>query len=149
MDFNRALKYSFLLLKYRARTREEIAARLRRRGVVAAVIEKVLSYLQENNYVNDKDFTRSFIASSLAKGWGPRKIEFKLRQLGIPPQDITPDLFGDEAARRRRISELIDKRINYYKQGNKYQKTLKYLVACGFSCSDVIVQMQDKGIAGF
>ena len=83
-DFAKALNYSFLLLKYRARSSSEIISRLKRKKYSISLIEKVVNYLQENNYLNDEDFTRLFVAWSLEKGWGPKRIDFNLKELGIP-----------------------------------------------------------------
>ncbi len=67
--FNKALQYSLLLLKYRARTKKEIFRRLKEKGWKNLLITKVVNYLNENKYLNDNEFVELFIESSLNKGW--------------------------------------------------------------------------------
>ncbi|MCK4916814.1 MAG: RecX family transcriptional regulator [Candidatus Omnitrophica bacterium] len=81
--FNKALKHSLLLLKYRARTKKEICQRLKQKGWKDSVIIKVVNRLEDNKFLNDKEFVDLFIESSLSKGWGPKRVFFYLKKFGI------------------------------------------------------------------
>jgi len=91
-DFKKALKYCFLLLKYRARSKNEIICRLRRKEYIASIIEKAVFYLQKNGYIDDKKFTKLFISYSLDKGWASKRIQFKLKELGVKEELIEQGL---------------------------------------------------------
>ncbi|MBU2436171.1 MAG: recombination regulator RecX, partial [Candidatus Omnitrophica bacterium] len=88
----KALNYSFLLLRYRPRSREEIISRLKEKGYPSSLIEGTLDYLEEKNYINDEEFARTAIFSSLQKGYGRRRIEFMLKKLGIEQSLIEESL---------------------------------------------------------
>lgn len=148
-DYKKALNYSFLLLKYRARSEEEIKYRLKRKKYNTKTIEKVLDYLKENNYLNDEDFTRMFVSSSLNKGWGGRKINFALKKLGINEELIEKALV-DKKGQREKLRELIKKRLTRYKgDKNLYQKIVRQLVTRGFEYSDILKEMQAIDIGKF
>lgn len=68
-EYRKALNYSFLLLRYRGRAKQEIRDRLKKKKVSGPTIKAVLRYLEENNYVNDGDFVSNFIREKLSKNW--------------------------------------------------------------------------------
>ncbi len=134
--FQKALNYSFLLLKYRARTKFEIISRLRRKGYGLALSKKVVAHLKENNYLDDEDFTSLFIAGALEQGWGPRRIDFKLKQLGIGSKLRQSGLVGLNYGKK--IQELIKKRI---KGKHSWSKIIRFLAARGFDHRDISQEM--------
>ena len=150
-NFNKALSYSFLLLKYRARSRDEIVTRLKNKGYTSAVREKVVSYLKENNYINDKEFAHLFVSYSLEKGWGPVRIDFNLKRLGISPQLRKQALAGDFAYSDR-VREIITKKIEDYKKKRPslsrlkiWQKITMYLARKGFDYKVINQGMDNLG----
>jgi len=138
-DFQKALNYSFLLLKYRARSKKEIIDRLRRRKYPLAVIEKTLEFLEDQNYVNDEKFAVSFIRERLRKGFGKRKIIFDLKRLGLSKELIEEELGKiDNNQYRDTIRGLMQKRLRRYR-GNQdaKNKIFCYLVQRGFAPDDI------------
>jgi regulatory protein len=133
-SFQKALNYSFLLLKYRARSSSEIISRLKRKKYSISLIEKVVNYLQENNYLNDEDFTRLFVAWSLEKGWGPKRIDFSLKELGIPLKLRQASINKIDC--RQVIREIIKlkKPINL--------KVIRSLEAKGFDPEDIVAEVE-------
>ncbi|UCD15665.1 MAG: RecX family transcriptional regulator [Candidatus Omnitrophota bacterium] len=141
-QFKKALNYSFLLLKYRARSKGEIISRLKLRGVAGSLIDRVIDYLQEYNYINDGEFARGLAAASLKKGWGPRKIESALGKLKIS-QDLREEVLKDKSIYNSKIRELIEKRVARHKdKKNIFGKVLRYMVNRGFEYQDIIEQIQ-------
>ncbi len=134
-EFNKALNYSFSLLKYRARSKSEIESRLKLKGYDSSIIVRVIKYLQEANFINDCEFTRLFTAWKQEKGWGERKIALALKRLGVD-KDLINEALRDKEIFRKKIKELIERKINYYQGENRYQKILRYLISRGFSYSD-------------
>ena len=51
-----AIKY----LVYRDRSRKEMAYYLSEKGFSAGIVDKILSFLLENNYINDERFAMQF-----------------------------------------------------------------------------------------
>jgi len=140
----KALNYSFLLLRYRPRSREEIISRLKEKGYPSSLIEGTLDYLEEKNYINDEEFARTAIFSSLQKGYGRRRIEFMLKKIGIEQSLIEESLKKYDF--KEKIRELVEKKIDYYKGPQKYQKILNYLISRGFDQDEIQKEMQNLGV---
>ena len=134
-EFNKALNYSFSLLKYRARSKSEIESRLKLKGYDSSIIVRVIKYLQEANFINDCEFARLFTTWKQEKGWGEKKIALALKRLEID-KDLISEVLKDKEIFRKKIKELIERKINYYQGENRYQKILRYLISRGFSYSD-------------
>ncbi len=152
-DFSKALNYAFLLLKYRARSRFEIISRFKQKGYPSSTIEEVIKYLEENRYIDDKEFVDIFVSNSLDKGWGPRRIDFNLKKLGICPnlrkRALSPDIDYS-----KKIREIIKKKVNYYQrmevpQKKIWQRIVRALAAKGFSYSDIFQEMEKVGVKRF
>lgn len=144
-DFNKALNYSFLLLKYRARSKGEIISRLKKKGYDSSLIEQIINYLQKNNYINDIEFTRLFTLSCQEKGWGPKRINFKLKKLGIS-EDLIEQVLKDKKIFQEKIKELIEQKLKYYRGPKKYQNILRFLATRGFAYEDIHAALEELGI---
>jgi len=154
-DFNKALNYSFLLLKYRARSRNEIISRLKKKGYAPAVREKVVNYLEENNYINDEEFVHLYLSYSLEKGWGPVRIDFNLKRLGISLQ-LRKQVLGRDFAYNDKVREIIERKLEHYKRRKPslptpkiWQKIMMYLVRKGFDCKVIDQEMDNLGVNRF
>ena len=150
-DFDKALNYSFLLLKYRARSRNEIISRLKKKGYAPAVRERIVDYLEENNYINDEEFVHLFISYSLEKGWGPVRIDFHLAKLGISLQLRKQALEGDFAYNDR-VREIIERKLEHYKRRKPslpapkiWQKIVMHLARKGFEYKVINQEMDNLG----
>lgn len=144
-DFRKALNYSFLLLKYRPRSRQEIIGRLKRKKYSAAAINKVIANLEENNYINDEDFVRLFVSSSLSRGWGRKRIEYTLKKLGIP-EEIASNASFDKQAFYERLKELVARKIsNKARDKKNYQRIIRTMAAKGFSYEDITRALEETG----
>ena len=144
-DFAKALSYSFLLLKYRARSRHEIEQRLKRKKYIPSVIKKVSEYLEENKYLDDCDFAASFTAAALEKGWGQKKIFFSLKKLGIS-QEFIEQALADKEPFKKKIEALIQQKINQCHGQQVEQKLLRFLVSKGFSYQDIMSAIEEAGL---
>ncbi|NQT28519.1 MAG: RecX family transcriptional regulator [Candidatus Omnitrophica bacterium] len=154
-NFNKALNYSFLLLKYRARSTNEIVSRLKRRGYTPTVRQKVVDYLEENNYLNDEEFARLYVNCSLEKGWGPIRIDFNLMKLGISEALCKQVLEGDFACNSR-IREIIEEKLEYYKRTKPslpepkiWQKIVLHLGRKGFDYKVINQEIENLGVNRF
>ncbi len=151
-DFNKALNYSFLLLKYRARGKVEIISRLKRKGYTSAVRKRTVEYLEENNYINDEEFAHLFVSHSLDKGWGPIRIDFNLKKLGIS-QELRKQALGGDFAYNDRVREIIERKLEHYKSRKPslprpkiWQKIVMHLVRKGFSLKVINQEMDNLGV---
>lgn len=148
-DYNKALNYSYLLLKYRPRARREIVERLGKKGYSSSVIEEVLSSLESYNYINDEEFSRLFVSSSRLKGWGRKKIDYALKNFGIT-EHLRKEALKDKEVFREDLKELIKKKLSRYKEKkNAYQKIIRYFAGRGFDYSDIKNELQDLNFKKF
>jgi len=150
-DFDKALNYSFLLLKYRARSRNEIISRLKKKGYAPAVRKRTVDYLEENNYINDEEFAHLFVSYSLEKGWGPVRIDFHLAKLGISPQ-LRKQALGGDFAYNDRVREIIERKLEHYKRRKPslpapkiWQKIVMHLARKGFDYKVINQEMDNLG----
>ena len=139
-EYSKALSYAFLLLKYRKRSQKELTGRLERK-FSPVVAKKVLRFLKENRFIDDRDFVYSYIESKLSRGFGINKIIYQLKRFGVDEKIVArarKELYEDNgSAYKAQLRKLASKRLAYYKEDkNKYQKLLRYLVSRGFSYSD-------------
>jgi regulatory protein len=152
----RALNYSFFLLKYRPRSKGEILSRLKKKKFPPPVVSKVIDYLEERGYINDKEFVTVFINSAIEKGWGKRRIWFVLRRLDISKELIEEHL-KDTDVFRKKIKEIVERKIGYYKnksvgkqsKKNIFDKVLRYLLSRGFDYDDITQVMEGMEIDRF
>jgi regulatory protein len=101
------------LLTDRARTRAELAAVLRRRGVPDAVADRVLGRFSEVGLIDDATFAEQWVRSRHAsRGLARRALAVELHRKGVDRDVAEEALAGvDTESERRRARELIDRRL--------------------------------------
>jgi len=144
--FRKALNYSFLLLKYRLRTTKEIKERLKKKRFEDSVIEKVIEYLQEHNYINDREFAYTFIKEKLERGFGIKKVISDLKRLGIHhslAEEVLEEAkkeFNQQKILRRLIAKLYRR---YKDKKKKREKIIRYLLQRGFSYDEILRYLEE------
>lgn len=82
----RAREAALSLLAHRARAREELRRRLRRKEFPDAAIEAVLAWLDERGYVDDRAFAEAFVRDRLRlRPSGRIRLIQELRRKGVDP----------------------------------------------------------------
>lgn len=98
---------------------------------------KILDYLLDNRFVNDKRFARSFVRSKVNQsGWGVNKIRFHLMQKGID-KELIDEALGqtDEEVYRQRLIDILKTKSKTVKAASDYEKKRKlaaYAMQKGF-----------------
>lgn len=115
----RARAAALAYLVSRARTRREVADRLRRDDVPETVVDEVLAWLSERGYLDDDAYARQYAESRRrAQGLGPQRIRQELRRRGIDADTAgeavgetfdDPDATADDAlaVARKRLPTLL------------------------------------------
>ncbi|MCM8786470.1 MAG: RecX family transcriptional regulator [Candidatus Omnitrophica bacterium] len=143
-DFDKALKYTFLLLKFRQRSSSELIFRLNKKGYNKQTIQKILEYLKEQRYLNDEELAKSYIITLSKKGYGKKRILATLKKIGISQQVIDNLDFPHTA---NILSSMIDKKVLQYKGSkNIVSKILRYFLARGFEYDEILTQLSRKGL---
>ena len=84
-----AIKY----LVYRDRSRKEMVCYLSRKGFSVIIVDEILSFLLENNYINDERFAMQFGKSRIeSKKIGELLLKQELKIKGIESQTIKNSL---------------------------------------------------------
>jgi regulatory protein len=97
------------LLTARARTRDELARQLLKRGYPDAVSRRVLDRLTEVGLIDDADFAEQWVRSRRVNaGKGKRVLAAELRRKGVDDEVIDEALADiDAGAERQRAEQLV------------------------------------------
>jgi regulatory protein len=97
-----------------ARTRDDLASALRRRGIEDDVAGAVLDRLTEVGLIDDTAFAEAFVsAKHRDRGLGRAALRVELRRKGVDAQIAAEAADGiDDGAERRRAIELVGKRLD-------------------------------------
>jgi len=146
--FCKARYYAFRLLKFRMRSQQELRRRLMRKKFDAAVIEKVIAFLEGKKFIDDREFAWVWAQEKIKRPLGIARIIRELKIKGID-KNIIEEVLGtircgyDEEGI---VSELARARLERFKglEPKKARTRLyAYLSRRGFSpdvISDAIKQ---------
>lgn len=146
-QFIEARNKAFHLLSYRERTIKEIRDRLKKKDFSAEVIEKVITYLLEKDYLNEQRFAEMWIRSRINHHPRGRKLIYKeLKDKGVERKIINSAL--DEYLSREKELEMASYLMNKWLRRRKDEdsssyKLKNYLARKGFNY-DMIYEITDK-----
>jgi regulatory protein len=147
-ELSRAKKYSFRLLAIRARSKEELKKRLNKKGFDKQVTEKVIAYLEDLGYLNDREFARTWVRSrQLTHPLGISALKYKLKTKGIS-EDIVGEVLEDYDLSQERSLALIlaQKQLRRYQGHNREkcrQRLYAFLKRRGFE-HELILELLDE-----
>lgn len=100
-------------------------------------VENIIAELISDNYLNEQRFADAFASGRLRiKGWGRRKIEMGLRQLGVSAPCIEHALDSlNTNEYLEKLSQLASKRMSKETIGTPFEKQMKvsrFLVGRGY-----------------
>jgi regulatory protein len=123
---------------YRDRSVDETRQKLFSYGMNPQQVEKIISELQEMNFLDDKRFAESFVTGKFRiKAWGKSKIYAHLLQKRIAKELITEALASiDYDEYLATAQKLIDKKWTSLEKEKdtwtRKQKVFKFLASRGF-----------------
>lgn len=129
------------LLTDMGRTESQLRTKLKQGGYTEEAAEAAIQYVKSFGYINDAEYTRSFIDSRKEKK-SKKELYAALIQKGVSPEIIEQVFeetdYGEEDSRQA-IEALMRKR-NYHPEtadAKEKQKMMGYLMRKGFSYQDV------------
>lgn len=141
---SKAKNYALNLLSYRQRSEKEILKKMIDKGYENNIIDSTINFLKENKFLNDREFTKSFIRDRVnIRKLGRNRIKMELYKKGVDKElinealekEIEYDLEYETA------KELALKKISTtYKKDDKnaqYRKLYGFLQRKGYS-NDII-----------
>jgi regulatory protein len=122
MNYKDALKYSMALCSSQERCRSDVAGKLRDRDLSEADIDKILSTLEKENFLNETRFATSFARDKLKfNKWGKLKIRYALSGKQITEEIMDQALSGiDEDFYAGILREELQKKRKSIKGSNAY-----------------------------
>jgi len=113
-----ALNYIFRYPK----TEQELLIQLRKKGYSEGHIERAIDYLKEKNYLNDKEFIRSYIYSHLIRRWKPIiYVKYRLSQKWVNMNDVKDIIWEHIDEINEWIWKQIRRDIDKYKAKGENQ----------------------------
>ncbi|MCX7908436.1 MAG: recombination regulator RecX [Ignavibacteria bacterium] len=137
------------LISYRARTSFQIEEKLQQKGYTKQEIQKVIQFLKEFSYLDDKSFVRNYINFALGQKKRSRaQIIQELYRKGISKEDAE-EVFKEIEIENKELENAYFLGLKKYKQLSKQNKPnpinrlAQYLYTKGFAW-DVIQKACDK-----
>ncbi|CAN5648381.1 recombination regulator RecX [soil metagenome] len=128
---------AFDQLSRRPRSEWELREYLKRKEYDPEVIDKVLAYLLERQYIDDAEFARRWVENRrLLKPVSKRRLIQELKQKRVDETHINTALQEDAADERKVLQELIEKKRRQTKYQDD-QKLMQFLARQGFSYDDI------------
>ena len=126
---------------YQARSEQEVHQKAKELTTDKEAIEKLLKFLREENYIDDKEFATEYIRGKMnQKKWGRYKIKQGLKLKGISNSTIDNAINRiDEQRYIENLQTLIEKRNSGLKLDSKEKRKLyHYLLNKGYESNLII-----------
>lgn len=140
---DKALAGAVAMIARRPRSVWEMTTYLQRKGHNQALIEKIITRLQEKRYLNDEAFAVAWVANRrLLKASSKRKLQQELRQKRVADDVIERCLAADTTDELAVLRELIERK----RTQTRYQdrtKLMQYLSRQGFSYGDIKAALEE------
>lgn len=138
-EFGKAYGRAIELISRRPRSVKELYDYAFRKKWDRDLTDRVVQRLLERKHLNDKSFTRFWIAARAAgKPMSKRALQVELRRKGIASDVIEATLIGEDESGYDELSalkQIISKRRHRYDDERKF---IAYLARQGFGFSDII-----------
>ncbi len=133
---------------YQERTHKEVRQRLAELEVIGDESEAIITWLIENNYLNEERFARIFAGSKFRqKKWGRIKIRQELKMRGVSDYCLKAGMSEiDGEDYMITLQEIIEKKSRDIKDSNKLiikQKLVKFALSRGFE-NDLVFDVVGK-----
>ena len=136
---SRIRSVALALQAYREHGAQELEAKLTRRGYDSLTTAQVIDDLRTSGLVSDRRFAEAYIRSHAARGRGPVRIRYELRELGVASELIEAGLTAQEfdwnalasGVRRRKFGDSVPQRFA------ERAKQMRFLQYRGFASSQI------------
>ena len=147
--YEKGLNYALYLLSLQMRTVYELRNKMNEKQYESEIIDRVIAYLKEVNYVDDVFYAQQYIRSRRAK-YGDYRIKMDLKRKGVSLGDVNLAYLGLEEEEDTlepidAVKVVLDKKIatlqidwerlkvDYKYKYGLYQKLASFLANRGFS----------------
>jgi regulatory protein len=148
------MNVAYRLLAYRDRSKGEIRDALRKREYDGGTIEKIVTELTGNGYLDDEKFARvygGFLARN--RKVGPFYILDKLYRKSVPKevaQEAVEEIFADKERVEKEIAAWIEKKLPKLKSGlspiQRKKRLYDFLSSKGFIAESIFKVLERMGL---
>ncbi len=146
-----AMERALHVLGYRARSEDEMRARLARAGYAAETVAGVISRLREIGYLDDEEFARNAARVKARSRYGPRRIYGDLRKKGVGEglahEAAEAQFSGDSELSA--AQSVADRRYNTHERSDAVaRRVYGFLARRGYSaevCAEVAKAYRPRG----
>jgi regulatory protein len=148
LEFQQARLYALRRITKQALPKKSLARSLSLRAVTPETIQKVIEDFEGRGYLNDQEWTRSFVRSQLARKVGPRSIAQKLAFKGIDKEQVAAALQQEDGCgQENAIATLLSTK---YRQRNltdykERGKVIGALMRRGFDLDEILKACKKVG----
>ncbi|WP_055079224.1 regulatory protein RecX [Lagierella massiliensis] len=108
VNFSKALNF----ISYRIRSKKEVYTKLKKEDVPEEHIDKIISKLEEDEYINDYRFAKAFFESKTRiNKWSNKRIEYELIQKGISKDIINEFSLNFKEIEFENAKDLAEKKL--------------------------------------
>lgn len=135
----KVLKY----VLYKKRNENEIRKKFERE-IEENLLEDIIAYLKEANYIDDKEYIRKTIHNFMAlKNLSIREIEYKLYSKGIKKEDIEDYIYENKEKLNqyeiKSASNIVNKKVTSLEP----EEIKQYLMKKGYQKENITIALED------
>lgn len=119
--YNRAKQKAVNILKYMDRTEYELKQKLKHAGYKEEIVNRIISYFYEYNYLDDRRFAYAYIERKKSSK-SLKQIEMELRQKGVSREIIQELLENQKGGEEEALKKIIEKKLKGIEKPTKEQK---------------------------
>lgn len=127
---------AYNLLAYKARTEKELRDKLLKENYNNDIIDRIIDLLKKYNYINDEEYTKSYIANSIKlKPLSKKMLKYDLLKKGIDINIIETVIKSSDIDELQTAVRLLEKKLKGKKEVDQKEKerAFNYLLRRGFN----------------
>ena len=141
-EFEKGKQIAYRFLSYRPRSKKEVERKLKEKKISGENIVSIISLLEKNNYLNDREFTLNWVKYRMEnRPLGRRSLEYELREKGVDSEiikDSLDEVYTGEFDEYEVAVRLAEKKISSLNKRKIEDNVIKrrlfsYLQRKGFS----------------
>jgi len=141
-EFEKGKQIAYRFLSYRPRSKKEVERKLKEKKISGENIVSIISLLEKNHYLNDREFTLNWVKYRMEnRPLGRRSLEYELREKGVDSEiikDSLDEVYTGEFDEYEVAVRLAEKKISSLNKRKIEDNVIKrrlfsYLQRKGFS----------------
>ena len=142
-DFDREKTKVLKYVLYKKRSENEIRQKFSK-NIEENLLEDIIAYLKEANYIDDKEYIRKTIHNFMAlKNLSIREIEYKLYSKGIKKEDIEDYIYENKEELNqyeiKSASNIVNKKVTSLEP----EEIKQYLMKKGYQKENITIALED------